>query len=302
VANVSSPANSFLKIRFFFFVCLNLLVLVTRTRVAEKVWTHELLAAGDLPWLVVLEYDDVAAVPFELVTRTSQLKPGIYFSQTGDFEDVRVHAAKAGFAKVLAQTLQKLATEEKIHIANGCERIHTLVMHFLKISAEKALDVMDAAIREEEEGPLVADEEAIKEAMGNEKVEFDLERKSSAARKSELKAVKEYVLQRRPKPKSLVTVASLYWKAKPKEATWSLSDVRELCPVGAPIWLHRDSRQGRWQMEYKRVGSKSASWGIWDGEDNSVKEIVKFAWIYHQQANPDLECTNENCPVGGLPW
>jgi hypothetical protein len=137
--------------------------------------------------------------------------------------------------------------------------------------------------------------QAIKEAMGNEKVEFDLERKSSAARKSELKAVKEYVLQRRPKPKSLVTVASLYWKAKPKEATWSLSDVRELCPVGAPIWLHRDSRQGRWQMEYKRVGSKSASWGIWDGEDNSVKEIVKFAWIYHQQANPDLKSTNENC-------
>ena len=175
-------------------------------------------------------------------------------------------------------------------------------MHFLKISPEKALDVMDEAIRLEEEGPLVADPDAIKEAMGNEKVEFDEERKNSATRKSERKAVKEYVLQHRPRPKSLVTVAGLYWKAKPKEATWSISDVRELCPVGAPIWLHRDSRQGRWQMDYKRVGTRSASWGIWDGEDNSVREIVKFAWIYHQQVNPDLKCTNEDCPVGGLPW
>ena len=244
----------------------------------------------------------MAAVPFELVETKNQLKPGIYFSQSGDFEDVRIHAAKAGFSKVLVQTLQKLATEEKLHVAAGCERIHALIVHFLKISPEEALNVMDEAVRLEEEGPLVADQDAIKEAMGNEKVEFDQERKNSATRKSELKAVKEYVMQLRPRPKSLVTAAGLYWKAKPKEATWSISDVRELCPVGAPIWLHRDSRQGRWQMDYKRVGARSASWGIWEGEDNSVKEIVKFAWIYHQQANPDLKCTNEDCPVGGLPW
>jgi hypothetical protein len=261
---------------------------------------HKILKNGDLPWLVVLDYDDVAAIPMEIQHRTS--KPGIYYKQNGDLEDIRVHAAKAGFAKVLSQTLQKLAVESKINAKGSCERVHSLIVHFLEISEEKALDIMDGAVRMEEEGPLIADTEAIKEAMGNEKVEYEKEQKNSTSRRSELKAVKDYVLKHRPRPKALVTTAGLYWKAKPKEATWTVPEVRELCPVGAPIWLHRDARQGRWQMDYKRVGSKSASWGIWGGEDNSVKEILKFAWVFHQQANPDLKCINDDCPVGGLPW
>jgi len=260
------------------------------------------MAEGDLPWIVVLDYSTVSAMPVDVTFHCKAgRRPMIAYVQSSELEDVRVHAAKAGFPKILAQTLQKLASEEGVEGCSGCERIHKLVASILKISEEAALDILDNSVREEEEGPLVADPEAIKEAMGNEKVEFDKEHQLSATRRSELKAVKEYIGRKRPKPKATMK-SGLYWKAMPSETLWNVADVRSLCPVGAPLWLRRDALQGRWQMEYKRVGSKSASWGIWGGEDNAVREVVKFSWIFHQQANPHIQCTGSNCPVGGLVW
>lgn len=97
------------------------------------------------------------------------------------------------------------------------------------------------------------------------------------------------------------TEAGAYWRAPPSMAEWSDRDVQALMPRDAPVRVHRDAAQGRWQVFYKAGAgySKSCSWKKWGGETNAVRQIAQAAWAFHEMVT-HMPCTGASCPVQGL--
>ena len=254
-----------------------------------------------LPWLLVLDWGDFVAIPAEAAAPTVS-QPRVGLVRAGPDVGLKEYAAKVGFNGVNVNSVSYLARDlglapagDRLDVAAAC------ITTVLGCSPAEAWAALDSAARAEISGPLAVDDGILRDILGEDKGTFEKAEKLVEETRQSTRVVRKQISEKaRAHSEAAATHASgAYWQAKPKAAQWSEDEVMALLPTDAPVRCRRQASQGRWYIEYKRVGVRSASWGIHGGEDNAVRHVCREAWLLHEQVT-GVGCAGGLCPVAGL--
>lgn len=249
----------------------------------------------------MLEWSDFTAIPAEALAPTSSYQ-AIALSRTGPDAGLREHAAALGFKGVHSTTISYLARDLGLSAEGDALDIRcSCVSSVLKCSKADAWSTLDVANRADASGPLAVDDSVLLELLGEDKNVFQAAEKKAEDIKHRVRAVRKNILERKQTSAGASASASpgMYWRAKPKAAEWTENEVMQLLPPDAPVRCRRQPSQGRWYIEYKRTGCRSASWGIHGGESEAIRHVCREAWLLHERVT-GTPCTGTMCPIKGL--